>query len=69
MQEMPELPQDPLRRYTLLKAIANFEGAWRECARGECRTRQRCCGGPRGTFERAGGYPLCRASGLREEGG
>jgi hypothetical protein len=54
------LPADPLARFAFLKAMAHFEGAWKTCASGECRNRKRCAGGPRGTFTRTGGAPLCR---------
>ena len=54
------LPADPLRRFALLKAMAHFEGAWKTCASRECGERKRCAGGPRGTFRRTGGVPLCR---------
>ena len=54
------LPADPLARFSLLKATAHFEAAWKTCASRECRERKRCTGGPRGTFTRTGGFPLCR---------
>lgn len=63
MEEEIGLPADPARRFALLKALAHFEGAWRACESRECRARKRCCGGPRGTFTRTGGYPLCRPRG------
>ena len=56
-------PQPPaIQQWGFLKAMAYFEGAWETCPHPECRARQRCTGGPRGTFNRTGGRPLCRAN-------
>ena len=42
----------PLQRYAFLKAIAHFEFAWMTCRFRECRKREKCAGGPRGTLRR-----------------
>ncbi|MEM9333122.1 MAG: hypothetical protein AAGA53_17500 [Pseudomonadota bacterium] len=48
-----------LSDFTYAKAIAHFDGKWRTCMHNECRKREVCTGGPRGTNRKTKGVPLC----------
>jgi hypothetical protein len=56
-----------LRLWFAYRAFAYFEAPWRTCRHKECSARQRCCFGPRGTFRRTGGIPICRTGGEHSE--
>lgn len=53
------MPPD-IRRFSLLKSIAQLDACWRSCSHAECRRRKLCTGGPRGTMRATRGIPRCR---------
>jgi hypothetical protein len=50
--------------YHIYWLCANIESSWSSCPYQKCRKRRRCGFGPRGTFRRTGGIPLCRTGPL-----
>lgn len=48
--------------YEQEKATASHEGKWKICRHGECKRRKTCTGGPRGTFRKTGGVPICKTA-------
>jgi len=50
-----------IKKFTVAKAMAYFEGAWHTCSHGECKKRLTCTGGPRGTCTKTVGRPHCAA--------
>ena len=52
-------------RFNSAKVLFTDINAWRECKHGPCQEKEACLGGPRGTCNRTGGWPLCSEEGSR----
>ena len=58
------MKQDIRTRFNAAKLLQTDINAWKDCSQQQCREKQSCLGGARGTCARTLGWPACTQEGM-----